>query len=92
MAEERKFKPLIPWVGMYEGKTKSGSPYFSGFLGKLKLMMFLDKNPTGKTTWTLYLQEQEPKSDQGQGPVQGYGQQGQGSQGQQRGFDDDRPF
>ena len=75
MAEQRTQKPLVKLTGMYENTSqRTGDVYFAGYLGNAKIMLFRDKNAEpGKPTWSLCLQEKDPKPDQGGG----YGQQAQ---------------
>ena len=69
MAEERQYKPLVKLTGLYENQSKrTGDTYFAGFLGNAKVMVLRDKNAEpGKPGWSLFVQEKEPKPDQGQG-------------------------
>ena len=81
MAEERKFFPLVKLTGLYENQSKkTGDTYFAGYLGAAKVLILRDtRAEPGKPGWGLYIQEREPKQNQGQ--TQGYGQP-QGYQGQ----------
>ena len=90
MAEERKFFPLVKLTGLYENQSKkTGDTYFVGYLGAAKVLILRDtRAEPGKPGWGLFIQEREPKQNQGQ--TQGYGQpqghQGQGYQGQPQSY------
>ena len=90
MAEERKFHPLVKLTGLYENQSKkTGDTYFAGYLGTAKVLILRNtRAEQGKPGWGLFIQEREPKQDQGQ--QQGYepsrGYQGQGQQGQQQSY------
>ncbi|WP_130471414.1 hypothetical protein [Candidatus Magnetaquicoccus inordinatus] len=82
MSEERRFKPLIKLAGLYENQSqRSGETYFAGYLGSAKVVVLRDKNAEpGKPTWSLCIQEREPKAEEGGGGAgqsQGYGQSSQ---------------
>ena len=78
-----RYKPLVKLTGLYENKSrKSGDTYFTGYLGAAKVVILRDtRAEPGKPGWNLFVQEREPKGNQGQG----YGQQGHGYQGQENG-------
>lgn len=55
--------PLVPLAGMYENTAKaSGQTYFTGYLGKAKLVMLKARDAKdGEPGWTLFVQERAPK-------------------------------
>ena len=53
---------LVPLAGLYENTSKNGNRYFSGYLGKARVVMLEDKNAKeGEPGWTLFVQERPQK-------------------------------
>ena len=60
-------KPNVALMELREYQSANGGRYFSGFLGKAKVLMFEDKEAetTGKelSRWKVLVQEQAPRPD-----------------------------
>jgi hypothetical protein len=60
-------KPSVPLMELREYESANGNRYFSGFLGKAKVLMFQDRDaePSGKelARWNVLVQEQAPRPD-----------------------------
>jgi hypothetical protein len=62
-------KPKIPFASMREYKSRSsGDHYYMGYLGKIKLLMFRDRDfvpdpekSSALDSWVLYVTEADPK-------------------------------
>ena len=57
---------LIALAGMYENTSqKTGRRYFTGYLGKAKLVMFEARDAKeGEPQWTLFIAERPARQDQ----------------------------
>ncbi|MBX3516742.1 MAG: hypothetical protein KF815_07335 [Rhodospirillales bacterium] len=59
---DRTNAPLVPLAGLYENTSKNGNRYFSGFLGKARVVMFENRDAKeGEPGWTLFVQERQEK-------------------------------
>lgn len=58
---------LIPLCGLYENTSqKTGRRYFTGYLGKAKLVMFEAKDAKdGEPQWTLFVGARPERRDSG---------------------------
>lgn len=53
---------LVPLAGLYENTSKNGNRYFSGYLGKARVVMFENREAKdGEPGWTLFVQERAEK-------------------------------
>jgi hypothetical protein len=61
-------RPRIKFAEVREYRAANGNNYFSFFLGRTKAILFKDKDaePVGNSiaSWTLFLEETEPKPQQ----------------------------
>lgn len=64
---------LVPLAGLYENTSKNGNRYFSGYLGKARVVMFEARDAKeGEPGWTLFVQERPEKPREArQEPVKG---------------------
>jgi len=55
---------LIPLTGLWENESKTGTRYFSGVLGRAKVLLLpnRDKQNDADPGWILYLAERPPKA------------------------------
>ncbi len=59
---DRTNAPLVPLAGLYENTSKNGNRYFSGFLGKARVVMFENRDvKEGELGWTLFVQERQER-------------------------------
>lgn len=57
---------LVPLAGLYENTSKNGNRYFSGYLGKARVVMFEARDAKeGEPGWTLFVQERPQKPHEG---------------------------
>jgi hypothetical protein len=55
---------LIPLTGLWKNTSKNGVRYFSGVLGRAKVLLLPNKEKQAETDpdWILYLTERPPKA------------------------------
>ncbi len=60
-------EPRVLLLTLSERTSAKGTRYFTGYLGKAKLVAFLDKDPDkfGNPVWSVYASEPEPRPGQG---------------------------
>lgn len=58
-----------------ERQSASGTRYLAGWLGKARIVGFLDRDASdGKTLWQIYAQTPQPRSEQDERPANAGGQ------------------
>ena len=57
---------MVPLAGLYENTSKNGNRYFSGYMGKARIVMFEARDAKdGEPGWTLFVQERPEKPKEG---------------------------
>lgn len=60
--------PKVLLAALEERTSASGTRYLSGWLGKARVVGFLDRDAADeKTVWNVYVQEPQPREDQAGG-------------------------